>query len=190
MFDGGSAIDLGIVLGVREQPDAGGDAHLFGDIEAVKPTVEGVFGAGDGDFNFGAMEAESFAGVGGKGFLGFDGEADGFGFAFAELLEFGLGILVGGDGGFVIGEPIHLFDDLVAAFAEALGGFQFGFGVVVFAGEAGFEALVIIEAEEIEHEEPSAGKEDEQSFFAGRHVRSELRGGQVDGRGGWEAESS
>ena len=51
LFDGGGAVDLGIVLLIRRQADLRGDAELVGHVDAVEPAVEGFLGAGDADLD-------------------------------------------------------------------------------------------------------------------------------------------
>ncbi len=64
LFDGGGAIDLGVVL-VRRKQDIGRDAKFRRNIEAVKPAVEGLLVAGHGELDLGAVEIVSLGGVAG-----------------------------------------------------------------------------------------------------------------------------
>ena len=167
MFDGGGAVDFRIVLVVWLDADFGGGAEIVGGIQAIKPAVKCFFGTIDGDFNFGAVIDSALGGIGGKRFLGLDGEPRAIGLALGELLEAGLHVLVGGGLRFVLGEPLHLIDDLLAAGAEQFGTIELLAGECLFPLDVHPHGLKFIEGEKVDDEEARDAEEGEKIFFAG-----------------------
>lgn len=165
LLDGGGAVDLGIIRLVGEHADFCGDAKLIGHVETVKPTIKRLFGSVHVDLDF--RPVEIFTGlVSRKGLLGLDGEAGGFGFTFGELLEGGLCILLGFGLGLVFGKPVHLVNDLLAAFPEHLGSGEFLLGLRALVIDLLPLGFGVVENEKIKDREAREGKEDKKLFFA------------------------
>lgn len=167
LFDGGGAVDFGVILGVRRNADLGGDPKTVGHIEVIEPAVERFFGAGDGDLDFRAVIVVTRGSVGRERLLGLDGESGGSGLALGELLELGLDVLIGAWLRLVGGKPVHLVSHLFAAGTEVFSGFEFLTCLILLVGH--FDALGLVEAnaKKIDHGKSRDAEEGEEFFFAG-----------------------
>ena len=170
LFDGGHAFDLGVVLLHRGEPDGGGHAELVGHIDGVEPAVKGVFGTTDAELEFRAVELPAGGSVGLDWLLCLDGETGVFGFALAELLELGFHVLCFGGFRLVFRQPVHLIHHLLAAFLKHLGRFKFLLGERILLFDLVGLRLEKPEQQEIDHEESRGAEEDQEFFFAGRHL--------------------
>ena len=86
-------IDEFVVLAVWLHDDLVGGAESGGVVDHVEPLVERLFLSGEADLHLGAVVVGS-AVIRGKKFLGLDGEPEGAGLGFGELLELVLVFLV------------------------------------------------------------------------------------------------
>src|ERR1035437_3709171 len=95
LFDGGRAFNLGVVFLFGGNPGSRGDAQGFGSIESGQTPVAPLFAAIDRDLDLGAMEMQPLGRIRRLGFLRDDGQTGRLGLILAQLLEFGLDVLVG-----------------------------------------------------------------------------------------------
>lgn len=164
--NGRGAVQFGIVWIVGHQADLRSDAKLFGHVELVEPAVNRFVGATDGDLELGPVVVFTQGFIGGEQFLGFDGEASCLGLALHKLLKTGLDVLIGLGLRFVLGEPFHLIEHLLAAGLERLGDVEFLFRLLTLVVDLLTLGGGKVKNENIQNHEAGKGEEVDEFFFA------------------------
>ena len=175
MGDDSDAVDQGIVVFVRGEPDVGDAAEFFRVVEAVEPAVEGGLGAGDGKLDFDAVKVGP-RGVGGEEFLGLKGEAGGGDFLFGEFLKCGLDRLVIGGRALVGSEPFDLGCQFLAVGADHFGGLELAVGSGVLTGDVELGGHEVLKTEQVENGETAEAEENQELFFTWGHRRRKIGG--------------